>query len=209
MTACQYIIPAVLRKFKEKFPNHSITIEPGDTQQLAEGLVSHRIDLALSLEIEKESSLHFHPLFKDELQFIVASVHPWAQTGKVERAEIPKQNYILYKKQSITFQLIESYFRKDNMVLNTVMEVGSMEVTKVLVKIGLGVSIFAPWIARAESEEGSVVSLPLGRRKLERRWGISYWQGRRLSLAEETFLGLCESACADISAPASPAANLQ
>lgn len=197
-TACQYIIPAVLREFKESFPNHSITIEPGDTRQLSEGLLSHRIDLALSLEIEKESSLHFHPLFTDELQFIVSSVHPWAQSGKVDRADIPRQNYILYNKQSITFQLIENYFRQDRMVLNTVMEVGSMEVTKVLVKIGLGVSIFAPWIARTELEEGSVVSLPLGRRKLERRWGISYWQGRRLSLAEETFLGLCESACTNI-----------
>jgi hypothetical protein len=37
--------------------------------------------------------------------------------------------------------------------------------------------------------------LPLGRRKLKRRWGILHWQGRRLSLAEETFAGLCESLC--------------
>ncbi len=197
-TACQYIIPAVLREFKESFPNHSITIEPGDTRHLAEALLSHRIDLALSLEMVKENSLLFHPLFTDELRFIVSSLHPWAQAGKVERADIPRQNYILYDKQSITFQLIKNYFGTEKMVLNTVMEVGSMEVTKVLVKIGLGVGIFAPWIAREELEEGSLVSLPLGRRKLERRWGVSHWEGRRLSLAEETFLGLCQSACEEL-----------
>ena len=28
-TACQYIIPPVLREFKESFPDHAITIEPG------------------------------------------------------------------------------------------------------------------------------------------------------------------------------------
>ena len=34
------------------------------------------------------------------------------------------------------------------MVLNTVIELGSMETTKELVKLGLGVSILATWIAR-------------------------------------------------------------
>ena len=34
------------------------------------------------------------------------------------------------------------------MVLNTVIEVGSMEATKELVKLGIGVSILAPWIAQ-------------------------------------------------------------
>ena len=69
-----------------------------------------------------------------------------------------------------------------------------MEATKELVKLGLGVSVLAPWIAQKELDEGSLVALPLGRRKLQRRWGILHWRGKRLNLAEETFVGLCESA---------------
>jgi hypothetical protein len=60
------------------------------------------------------------------------------------------------------------------------------------------VSVLAPWVARKEIEEGSVVALPLGRRKLQRRWGILHWRGKRLTLAEETFIGLCESATAQL-----------
>jgi DNA-binding transcriptional LysR family regulator len=81
------------------------------------------------------------------------------------------------------------------MVLNTVIQLGSMEAIKELVKLGLGASILAPWVARKEIEEGSLVALPLGRRKLQWRWGILHWRGKRLSLAEETFIGLCEAAC--------------
>ncbi|HLP77749.1 MAG TPA: LysR family transcriptional regulator substrate-binding protein, partial [Candidatus Paceibacterota bacterium] len=142
-----------------------------------------------------EPQLEFHPLFNDELQFVVGALHPWARAGKVERSEISRQNYILYSKNSFTFRLIEQYFRREEMSLNTVIELGSMEATKELVKLGIGVSILAPWIARKELEDGSLVALPLGRRKLERRWGILHWRGRRLSLAEETFVGLCDSAC--------------
>ena len=194
-TACQYIVPPVLREFKERFPDHTITIEPGDTPELVALLLRHRIDLALSLEPEKEPQLDFHPLFSDELHFIVGALHPWAQARRVERSEIPRQNYILYGKHSVTFRLVEDYFRREQMVLNTVIELGSMEATKELVKIGLGVSILAPWIARKEIEDGSLVALPLGRRKLHRRWGILHSRGKRLNLAEETFIGLCESAC--------------
>jgi DNA-binding transcriptional LysR family regulator len=194
-TACQHLIPPVLREFKESFPDHAISLEPGDTPELVASLLRHRIDLALSLEVERELQLEFHPLFTDELHFIVSAMHPWAQARHVERNEIPRQNYILYSKRSITFRLIEDYFRREQVVLNAVAEVGSMEATKELVKLGLGVSILAPWVAKKEIEEGSLVALPLGRKKLQRRWGILHWRGKRLNLAEETFIGLCRSAC--------------
>ncbi len=201
-TACQHLIPPVLREFKESFPDHAISLEPGDTPELVASLLRQRIDLALSLEVEREPQLEFHPLFTDDLQFIVSAQHPWAQTGRAERDEIPRQNYILYSKRSVTFRLIENYFRREQVVLNAVIEVGSMEATKELVKLGLGVCILAPWIAKKEIEEGSLVALPLGRKKLARRWGIIHWRGKRLNLAEETFIGLCDSACAPLRLPA-------
>ncbi|HEU5125538.1 MAG TPA: LysR family transcriptional regulator [Verrucomicrobiae bacterium] len=195
-TACQHLIPPVMREFKESFPDHAITIQPGDTNELVNSLLRQRIDLAISLEPSNEPQLEFHPLFNDELHFIVSPTHPWARAGKADRSAIPRENYILYNKNSVTFRLIEQYFRREEMTLNTVIEMGSMEATKELVKLGIGVSIIAPWIARKELEDGSLVALPLGRRKLERHWGILHWKGRRLSLAEETFIGLCVSACA-------------
>lgn len=190
-TACQYILPPVLREFKKNFPQHLIIIEPGDTLKAVELVRQHRIDLALTLEPKHDPQLDFHPLFSDELAFLVAPTHPWAESGHIERAEVPKQNYVLYNKASYTFRMIEDYFRQENMVLNTVIELGSMDATKELVKLGLGVSILAPWIAQKELQEKSLVALPLGRRKLRRTWGILHWRSRRLSLAEETFVSLC------------------
>jgi DNA-binding transcriptional LysR family regulator len=197
-TACQYILPPVLREFKESFAQHDIAIEPGDTPELVAALLRQKIDLALTLEPDREPQLDFHPLFTDELQFLTGALHPWVQAGRAVRDEIPRQNYILYQKKSLTFRLIEDYFRQEDMVLNTVIELGTMEAIKELVKLGLGVSILAPWIARKEIEERSMVALPLGRRKLQRRWGILHPHGKRLTLAEETFIGLCKMACASL-----------
>ena len=195
-TACQYILPPVLRDFKKEYPKSLISIEPGDTGKALELLRNNRIDLAVVLEPKNEEQLDFHPLFSDELMFLVGASHPWASNRQVVRAEIPKQNYVLYNKGSYTFRLIEQYFREENMVLNTVIELGSMDAIKEFVKLGLGASIIAPWIAARELQEKSVVTLPLGKRKLTRIWGIAHWRNRRLTLAEETFMALCKAFCA-------------
>jgi len=197
-TACQHILPAVLREFKESFPRCTIHIEPGDAPHSFEMLCARRIDLALTLKMREESQFTFRPLFSDELQFIVSPLHPWAQAGKVDRASISQQNYIVYGKTSYTARMIEDYFRSEDLVLQSFLELGSMEAIKEMVKIGIGISILAPWIARKELDEKSLVALPLGKRKLRRHWGVMYWRERQLNLAEENFIGLCHALAEDI-----------
>ena len=193
VTACQYILPYVLREFKESFPQCSIQIEPGDTPAALELLHENRIDLALALEPSMPTQLNFRPLFTDELQFLVSPLHPWARAGRVERGEIKRQHFILYTRTSYLSEMIEEYFHAEKIVLSPSIELGNMEAIKELVKIGLGVSILAPWVARKELAEGSLSAFPLGKRKLTRRWGILLRKGQRLTLAHETFIGLCKS----------------
>lgn len=194
-TSCQHIIPAVLREFKESFPKCQISIEAADTAQILESLRQHKIDLAVHLEPQREEQFEFRPLFTDELYFMVSPAHPWAKSGRVERKEIARQNYILYGRNTLTTQLIETYFLREQIALHRLVDLGNMEAIKELVKLGVGISILAPWTARSELQSGSLVALPLGRRKLRRRWGILHWKSRPLSLPEETFAGLCESIC--------------
>ena len=196
---CQYILPTVLREFKESFPSCSIMIEPGDTPELIEQLHENRVDVGIAMEPRNETQIEFDPLFTDELAFLVGPTHSWAVSGSVARAEVPKQNYILYSKSSYTFRLVEDHFRREGMDLNSVIELGSMEAIKEMVKLGLGVGIAAPWIAREEVRDGELFCLPTGKRKLKRHWGCFHLRGRQLSLAEETFVGLCRTTTANFS----------
>jgi DNA-binding transcriptional LysR family regulator len=195
-TACQHILPTVLREFRQRYPKCEIRIEPGDHGQQLELLRDGQIDLAIVLEPPPHALAEFTfiPLFQDELRFIVAPQHRWAGGGVAPRETIEAETLVLYNKSSQTFRLVSEYFREEKIALSNVIELGSMEAIKELVKIGIGAGVLAPWIARAELESGTLVSLPLGPRKLCRRWGVSHLKGRRLSLAEETFVGLCVSA---------------
>jgi len=193
-TACHHILPTVLREFKQSFPACLIKIESGDYPRQMELIRSNQVDLVLTLESEANSAdLVFRPLFEDELKFLVSPMHPWAAKQRAPAEEIGAESLILYNKNSYTFRLVDDYFRDEGIELKNVIELGSMEAIKELVKIGLGAGVLAPWIAREELARGVLVSVPLGKLKLKRRWGVAFLKGRKLPLAEETFVGLCEA----------------
>jgi DNA-binding transcriptional LysR family regulator len=204
-TACQYVLPTVLREFKQGYPKCVIKIEPGDHAQQLDLLHANSVDLSLMLEPQRDSEFNFIPLFEDELCFVVSPLHPWAVAGKVIRESISAETLVMYNKSSYTFRLVSEYFREERIGLASFIELGSMEAIKELVKLGLGAGILAPWIARGELESGALVSFPLGPRNLVRRWGVVHLRGRRLTLGEETFVGLCRTATATFGRP--PAAQ--
>ena len=193
-TACQYIIPNALTEFKKKFADCAVTIEPGDTSEMVEALYANRIDIAIALRPQNDDGLDFRPLFTDELSFLVSPLHSWATNRHAPRDDVSKQNFILYNRSSYTARVIDDYFRQERIVLNTCIELGSMEAMKELVKLNLSVSIVAPWIVREEIAAGTLVALSMGRRKLKREWGIIHLQERRLGLPEETFIKIAQEA---------------
>lgn len=194
LSVCQHLLPGVLREFKRAHPKCRVSLEPGDSPALAEAVREQQIDIALGLAPHREPALDFQLLFTDELMFIVDPQHPWVEAGGVARPEIARQNFILYSRASQTFRAVENYFRDEDIMLNASMELGSIETIKELVKIGLGISVLATWIARPEIKAGTLVALPLGRRKLRREWGILHNRNRELSLVESEFVRLCAEA---------------
>lgn len=188
---CEALLPNVLAQHKEQFPQCQVTVSSADMSEAVDLLHNGHADLVLSLEPGPEAGVEFVPLFTDELQFLVSAQHPWAVARQVVREQIPTQPYILYSRSSFTSRLVEGYFRHEDMTLLTMMEVGSMSAIREMVGRGLGVAILAPWVARDEIAAGTLVALPLGRRKLVRNWGVLHRRGRRLNLGEEQFVSLC------------------
>jgi len=192
-SACQHILPAVLRELKRQHPRALIQVESGDMPDMLPLLEQNRIDLALGILPERDPRFDTRPVFRDELLLAFAPSHPWADGRAISAEELRKQPLILYQRNSYTARLVDEFFRKLNLVPSTVMEVASTEAIKELVKLNLGVSVLAPWVADKELTRGSLRMRPPGLRPLRRQWGLTTLAGRRLNLVEELFCRLCQA----------------
>ncbi len=207
ITPCQYILPAALREFRQRYPDCVIRVEPGDHRHQLELLRGGHTDLAIILQPAPGlSDFAFAPLFQDVLRFIVAPQHRWAKLGRVPPDAVESETLVLPPQTSQTFRLVREYFREERITLSNFIELENVEASKELVKIGLGVGVLAPWTVRADLESGSLVSLPLGARPLPRTWGVAHLRGRRLAFAEETFIGFCQRVSAGFGLKAAGAA---
>jgi DNA-binding transcriptional LysR family regulator len=189
--AAQFILPTVLREFKESFELYEIQVFCGETPATIDKLMEAGVDLAVSLRPMDVSRLDCHSIFDDELEFLVSPLHPWASRAP-KLKEVGHETFIVASRNSLNFTLIQEFFLKLGLRLNSFIELGSAEATKELAKLGIGVAIAARWIARQEIEAGQLVAVPMPKTKLRRSWIVSSLKGRVLNLPERTFIGLCE-----------------
>jgi len=192
-SACQLILPRVIRELRKEHNKVELLVATHDTPRLVELIREGRLDLGLGVLPVESNDLDLRPLFRDELLFVVASAHPWAGGKSLTREEIRAQPFILYQRASLTSKLLEDYFRDMEIAPATIMEVASIGAIKELVKLGLGVSVLAPWTVHHELARGGLKMRPLGSRPLRRQWGIISLASRRLTLAEETFCRLART----------------
>ncbi|MGE9271553.1 MAG: LysR family transcriptional regulator [Verrucomicrobiales bacterium] len=187
---CQFLLPTVIREFRDCFPRCEPSIEAGDTEALLEKLDEHELDLVLGLELKTGRDEGVRQLFRDRMTFVVSPVHPWAERCEPNEDDFEKVQFIIYARASGTHRLVEEYFASKGVRPRAPLVLGDMEAIKEMSKIGIGVGIVADWVVRREVEEGSLVALSEGGHDIEREWSVFWNPERPLSLVEETFVGI-------------------
>ncbi len=193
---CHFLIPSVLREFRDCFPRCEPIIEAGDTTVLLDRLASTDLDLVVGLKPRGKSEDGYHPMFKDRLAFVVSPFHPWAIDSSAVFSTINDQQFIIYAKATETYRLIEEWLEQKGGHGKKPLVLGDMQAIKEMAKLGIGVGIVAPWVATREIEDGSLRVVMIDEPGIEREWGLFHSPKREPSLVEEAFIGLCEMAFA-------------
>jgi LysR family transcriptional regulator, low CO2-responsive transcriptional regulator len=190
-TACQFILPPVLREFRESFPDCILKIEQCDPRVAASHLAENRIDFAIMVEPPRNPSLQFRLLGEDDLQFVVHPLHEWAIKRRVPRSEVIARKLIVPDSTSETYALIKTYFRREELDIHPFIEVANEEAIKSFLSLDMGVGILPRWLVADDIERGLLTALPLGRRSLKRRWMLMHSKRHSLNIAEALFVSLC------------------
>jgi len=193
-TLCHFLIPTVLREFRDCFPRCEPVIEAGETTELLGRLAGSELDLVVGLKPRGRGEQGYRPMFRDRLALVVSPFHPWAAVGATVDPSASDQQFIIYAKATETHRLIEEWLEQEGGGGKSPLVLGDMQAIKEMAKLGIGVGIVAPWVAAREIAEGSLVAVDLSNPCIEREWGVFHSPKREPGLVEEAFIGLCEMA---------------
>jgi DNA-binding transcriptional LysR family regulator len=187
--ASQFLLPGVLREFKESFPHYDIKVLPGESPAVLDRMMRDEVDIGLIIQPEDHAGIEVQPVFEDEIHFVVAPGHPWAaaESGGFRGGE----SFIISTRESYTWRLISEALRQHGMMPQSLVEVGSSEAIKALALTGYGVGVCAGWAVAGELASGRFISIEPPGGRIRRRWVGAILKDRAMNLAERTFLGLC------------------
>lgn len=191
---CHYLIPSVLREFRDCFPRCEPNIDAGDTGMLLEKLAQGELDLVVGLKPKLHGGEGYRHMFIDRLAFVISPFHPWAAKKEDMLETLGEQQFIIYAKATETHRLIEAWMEKMAGKIRKPLVLGDMQAIKEMAKLGTGVGIVASWVAAREIADGTLRAVKIPEPQINREWGVFHPVQREPSLVEETFIGLCEMA---------------
>ncbi|HEX3012156.1 MAG TPA: selenium metabolism-associated LysR family transcriptional regulator [Syntrophomonadaceae bacterium] len=147
----QYILPAIIKKFKDKYPAISISMDVADTEKIFYKAAERELDIGVVggwINSRKVDGFKWMP---DELVLIVPINHKLAECTKVRMELLAGERWIFREKGSGTQKALEELLasngiKKDD--VNVYIEAGSTEAVIASVESEMGISVISGWAAR-------------------------------------------------------------
>lgn len=139
-TACIHLLPSLLLTLRERHPLLTVGVTTGNTLDIVRAVEENRLDLGLVTLPATGRNLAVTPVMDEEFVCIFArnqEVLPPAVTPEVLQT-LP---LIAFESGSGTRDLIDGWFLTDGRAIAPVMQLGSIEAIKRMVRAGLGFSI--------------------------------------------------------------------
>jgi len=192
----EYILPGVIGRFKEKFPDIAITLLIGDSQAVTDWVVEGRAEIGVVGARSTHRSVEYRELFPDDIVLIVGGAHPWQGRKQVTIEELRAEPLLLRERGSGTRAALESAIEAAGLDLGgfrVVGEMGSTQAIKQAVKAGVGVSLVSSRAIEEESRTGSVWRLRVKDLRVNRAFYLATNRERSRSPLAEAFRAFVEA----------------
>ena len=138
----QFMIPKMVKRFREQFPKSTFHINQSSSKNVAEKVLNGSVDFGILGEKYENDKLCYIPLLKENLVLITSQYSEIV--GSVNILDIIKYPFIMRNSDSGTNSLIEKFLKKNNISqdqLNIVAytESGQSSIQFVLQEIGIAI----------------------------------------------------------------------
>lgn len=189
----QYLLPEILVKFNEKYPNEQFKVIETDSARVVEEVLNHSVDIGFTGTVLDRKHCKYIPFYQDELVVIAPNTEKFKklQQEVTDIRWILQESVIMREEGSGTRKEAEKQLRKigiDIGKLNIVASMENQEAIKKSVENGMGVSIISKLAAEEEMKKGRIIGFSLMEEDGKRDINVVYNRSFQLSHLSERFV---------------------
>ncbi len=173
----EYILPILVKKFKDSNPSIKISMDIGDTERIFNKVAERELDLGVVGAWYNNRKVDGFQWVEDELVIAVPENHRMAVRESVKISELASERWVFRQKGSGTRKVAEEIINSSGLKMddiNIYMEVGSTEAVLATVEAGMGISMVSDWAIQRLDSHRKIVSIPIADQGARRYFYIIY-----------------------------------
>jgi DNA-binding transcriptional LysR family regulator len=170
-TACIHLLPPLLQQLRHQHPQLKVDVRTGNTAAIIRAVEENQVDIGLVTLPVSSQSVHVSPLYEEDFRVIVSCDSRETVASPVTPVALAALPLIVFEPGSGTRAVIDAWFREAGLRPTPVMELGSIEAIKRMVRAGLGYSL-VPVMALEQEEDRAGLSVFAPEPELQRSLGI-------------------------------------
>ena len=187
----QYILPSLIGRFRENFPDIFIKLIIADTMKITNMVLDGQLELGVVGAKMKNNKLQFEQLFDDELVLAVSPDHRWSKHSAIRLEKLPRAPFIMREHGSGTRMMMLEIFEQaghDSQEFKVVAEMGSTDAIRQAIKAKVGVSILSRRAIADELQFEQLCHIPVKGLSLARNFYLVTHNKRSRSPVGQAFV---------------------
>lgn len=180
-----YFLPAVLRRYHERFPRIRVRIFDESASEVLAAVVHGEAELGLNMTGSDEPAIEFEPLLREPFVAACHRDHPLARQRSVTWAELGRHDFMTIDKASGNRRVLDLALGSRPERPQACFETRHISTLVGFVESGLGVAAVPKLSMPRARHHPTLVSVPIVEPEVTRTIGLIRRRGRSLSPAAE------------------------
>jgi DNA-binding transcriptional LysR family regulator len=161
-TAATYLLPPMLRRFREEHSGVELSVHTGSSAQATEMVSEGSVDMSVVMDFRPQRGIHAVVLANYANVLVTYPDHPLAQnTARVAVSDLSTSSIILMQQGTRLRLQVDRLFNEAQVAPRISMELDNVEAIKKMIEARLGVSILPYLAVTTEVTAGSLRAITL------------------------------------------------